>query len=461
MNGGGGFTSVRVPAQFTAKVYYKEDAYLNPVFHDDFYDDGMNLDNGFLITYDGVEYTAKDLAKYLDITILCINTGADFGNSERNIAFSMNEGNFAGQIFRNNYCLVSLSMSNPNCPFVVLCNPDIIDGGSDTAQGDYARNLQLGSPNMNMTFDGVRERFGLSNLSWGRYIDNGTSTSANASAGQQVITTNYDGASIFLNPSLTLQPFTYYGQSGVGIRTLSVVDFNNNQYEIDPYTPSDIQAKYPNSLMERLGFTFRQLANYKGFPHVLFTQKTYESAKPTTFPTYFPYPLTTNYRFDTAKNIGLSVNNHNLPMFNLSTQREYKNINLSASSDTAFAVNLPIKAETPFYLVKSDIFEGDVAFNSENGGSTENIMIICNKAYTNLDYGYSFGTQYSFKATKSFVISGIKTSILKPDLTPADIDKGTAVIYKVVSPIKYFEEQAEAEQLQNKKLSNKGGEGKK
>jgi hypothetical protein len=249
--------------------------------------------------------------------------------------------------------------------------------------------------------------------------------------------------------------------SGVGIRTLSVVDFNNNQYEIDPYTPSDIQAKYPNSLMERLGFTFRQLANYKGFPHVLFTQKTYESAKPTTFPTYFPYPLTTNYRFDTAKNIGLSVNNHNLPMFNLSTQREYKNINLSASSDTAFAVNLPIKAETPFYLVKSDIFEGDVAFNSENGGSTENIMIICNKAYTNLDYGYSFGTQYSFKATKSFVISGIKTSILKPDLTPADIDKGTAVIYKVVSPIKYFEEQAEAEQLQNKKLSNKGGEGKK
>ena len=88
-------------------------------------------------------------------------------------------------------------------------------------------------------------------------------------------------------------------------------------------------------------------------------------------------------------------------------------------------------------------------------------MIICNKAYTNLDYGYSFGTQYSFKATKSFVISGIKTSILKPDLTPADIDKGTAVIYKVVSPIKYFEKQAEAEQLQNKKLSNKGGEGKK
>ena len=98
-------------------------------------------------------------------------------------------------------------------------------------------------------------------------------------------------------------------------------------------------------------------------------------------------------------------------MFNLSTQREYLNINISANHDTCFAVNLPIKLVTPFYLVKSDIFEGDVAFNSENGGATESIMICTNKAYTSGDYAYSFGTQYSFKATKSFVITGIKTPI--------------------------------------------------
>ena len=73
-------------------------------------------------------------------------------------------------------------------------------------------------------------------------------------------------------------------------------------------------------------------------------------------------------------------------------------------------------------------------------------MICTNKAYTSGDYAYSFGTQYSFKATKSFVISGIKTAILRPDLTPAEIDDGTAVIYKVVSPVKFFQEQEEAAQ---------------
>jgi len=133
-------------------------------------------------------------------------------------------------------------------------------------------------------------------------------------------------------------------------------------------------------------------------------------------------------------------------MFDLQTQRAFYNINIQSTSDTCFAVNLPIKLVTPFYLVKSDIFEGDVAFNSENDGATESIMICTNKAYTSGDYAYSFGTQYTFKATKSFVISGIKTAILKPDLSPAEIDNGTAVIYKVVKPVKFFADLAQEQQ---------------
>ncbi len=160
---------------------------------------------------------------------------------------------------------------------------------------------------------------------------------------------------------------------------------------------------------------------------------------------------------ETALNIALSVNDSNLPMFNLSTERLYLNINISAETDTCYATQLPIKLVTPFYLIKSDIFEGEVLFNSENNGATESIMLVCNKAYTSGDYAYSFGTQYSFKATKSFVISAIKTAILKPDLTPADIDDGTAVIYKVVKPIKFFQEQEAQQQLE----ANKDGKGKK
>tara|TARA_R100000426_G_scaffold35577_1_gene28607 strand:- start:860 stop:1999 length:1140 start_codon:yes stop_codon:yes gene_type:complete len=371
---------------------------------------------------------------------------------------------FEGQVldkkgYNGSYCLVDLGLQNPLCIQNVLVNPDIVDGGSATTAADYARIMQVGAPNMNMTFDSVRNRFGISNMSWPRYLDNAGQTTANPSAGQQAITTNYNQFTIpqFQNSNIATLPYTYYSQSGIGIVTLSVIDDNDNEIQIDQFDADDIKAKFDNSILQRMGFTFRQLANWFGTnPNWWFVQKNYETVKPVTNANAFPYPLTNNLRFDTALNIGLSVNNSNLPMFNLSTQREYLNINISANHDTCFAVNLPIKLVTPFYLVKSDIFEGDVAFNSENGGATESIMICTNKAYTSGDYAYSFGTQYSFKATKSFVITGIKTAILKPDLTPAEIDEGTAVIYKVVKPVKFFELlEADQQIMQQKKSDNK------
>ena len=321
---------------------------------------------------------------------------------------------------------------------------------SDTQILDYSLRTQLGAPNLNMTFDSVRSRFGISNMSWPRYLNNqGQTGTANPSAGLTAITSNYGGwpnGTFAQNPVVATKPYTYYAQSGIGISTLSVLDFNGNPVRINQFDPEDINAKYKNSLLDRLGFTFRQLCNYNGVSTAWFVQGNYESKKAIVNANAFPYPLTNNLRFDTAVNIGLSVNNSGLPMFNLSTQREFENINIEAQSDTCFALDLPTKLITPFYLIKSDIFEGNVSFNSENDGATESIMLCCNKAYISGDYAYSFGTAYAFKATKSFVISGIKTAILKPDLTPAEVEGGTAVIYKVVKPVKFFEELAEEQQ---------------
>lgn len=441
-----------------ARVFYDETQLGGYTLPADFIAEGCTIADSALITYEGVEYTALNLAKKLDIMIRCVDTGGQ-GNGELNIAFSM----FASSTldhkgYNGDYCLIDLGLQNPFCMQNVLVNPDLIAGGSATSAGDYARILQVGAPNMNMTFDSVRNRFGIGNMSWPRYLDNTGVTSANPSAGQQAITTNYNAFPIpqFQNGSIATLPYTYYSQSGVGIVTLSVIDDNGEEVLIDQFDADDIKAKFNNSILQRMGFTFRQLANWYGTnPNWWFVQKNYETVKPVTNANAFPYPLTNNLRFDTALNIGLSVNNSNLPMFNLSTQREYFNINIQAQHDTCFAVNLPIKLVTPFYLVKSDIFEGDVAFNSENGGATESIMICTNKAYTSGDYAYSFGTQYSFKASKSFVITGIKTAILKPDLTPADIDSGTAVIYKVVKPVKFFELLEEEQQELAQKSSNK------
>ena len=152
--------------------------------------------------------------------------------------------------------------------------------------------------------------------------------------------------------------------------------------------------------------------------------------------------------------MGLSSNTSALPMFNLFNTRG-ESPEISSVSDRCYALALPRKLENPFWLIQSDIIDG-VDFNSEKtGGGKQNVVAVCNRAYLAGDFAFSFSTSYAFKATKEFVITGIKTAILNPDLTPADINDATTIIYKVVSPIPFFQQQEEAEQAQALKKAKK------
>ena len=139
-------------------------------------------------------------------------------------------------------------------------------------------------------------------------------------------------------------------------------------------------------------------------------------------------------------------------MFNLSNSRGF-NREISAVSDRCYALSLPKKLENPFWLIKSDIIDGADFSSEKTGGGKQNVLAVCNRAYLAGDFAFAFSTNYAFKATKEFVLTGVKTQILNPDLTPADIDVATTIIYKVVSPIPFFEAQAEekAEELEKKK----------
>jgi hypothetical protein len=75
-----------------------------------------------------------------------------------------------------------------------------------------------------------------------------------------------------------------------------------------------------------------------------------------------------------------------------------------------------------------------------NSGDKQSIVAVCNRAYISGNFSYSFQNSYSFVATKDFVISGIKTAVLNPNLTPATIDDKTTIIYQVQSPIPLFQE---------------------
>jgi hypothetical protein len=418
------------------------------------------IDYGYAVSdATGFSYSPVELAKKLDCMIVPVYTGTYGGVKEYCCGVITNDNVINGTVFKEcDYGVVDMGFMNANNPSVMVLAdlPNKDSPNPPTILGDYMNAIQIGSPNMNMVFDDTRGRFALSNMSWGNQLQNPTTgTTVNASAGTNAITTNYDYGALYSYHSGEKGMGYKWGQSGLGILDLSVLDDNYNQVKIDYYNPDDIKSKFKNSLLARMGFTYRQLTNRNGRSDAVFTQKTYESNRPIKGIKFFPYPLTNNLRFDTSIDEALSNNGSGgLPMFDLGTNRGFI-VNIATDSDSCYALGLPKKLENPFWLIKSDIIDG-VEFNSEKtGGGRQNVVAVCNRAYLAGDFAFSFATSYAFKATKEFVITGIKTAILNPDLTPADISDATTIIYKVVSPIPFFQQQEEAELAQKQKSVGK------
>jgi len=431
------------------KTFYQED-YYNKRFLDtnSLQQSGAFIDDIAEVTLDGQQFNAKTLSQLLDVNLVAVNTGSLFGNNEIVIGIVMakfSQSNTAGNIAINESEYGPIDLSFFRNPSVLVNNPDVADGGSDTTQGDYTGFMNIGSPEAQLLFDPTRGRFAFTNLAWANKISSGSGQTANPNAGINVISSNHDAGTTYASTKYTTPLFTKFAQSGLGLRNISVISKNNTKVEIDPYSDSDIQEKFHNSLLNRLGFKYKSLINLNGLPDVKFTNRNYDTIIPVENPNFFPYPLTTNLRFDTALSTSLSVNANGFPMYNLSAQRGVKNINVNSSPDLAFASNLPSKLVFPFWLIKTDIIDG-IEFNTANNGQNQNIMAVCNRAYISGDFAFSFATSYNFKATREFSISGIKTSILNPDLSPADVDDGTTIIYKVVSPIPLFTQQALTQQ---------------
>jgi hypothetical protein len=373
----------------------------------------------------------------------------------------MKEANITNQVFPiASYALVDFGFSRLKANALLVMNPvlsGIAPSVAPTLEIDkFCQSLNVGSPNIDMIFDGTRGRFALENMSWVNYIDSGYGSSPISTAGNSVITKNK--ASNFKNaqgqvenlPFLFFRPVPYqwlqYAQTGLGIRNVSVLTLDDEPVEIDPLDDNDIRNKYSKSLLDRLGFSYEQLTDSYGLPDAIFTQRHYQTTRKLPYTNFFPYPLTNNLEFDTAKNEGLSVNASGLPMFNPNVTRG-TNINISAESDKTYAVSLPRKLVFPYWLIQSDIITG---VNYSSNGKPQNILAICSRTYTNGDFALSPQSNYSFIATMPFVITGIKTTILNPDYTSANVEDGTCVIYKVVSPIPMFKPEEEEPKTQKK-----------
>ena len=405
---------------------------------------GVRIANDNSILFEGQIQFPQTIAQRIDANLCCVDTGTS-GNNEMNIGIIMlpGEGSGAtpatallgsGLMSFNNPILVNLQYKNPNNLTAIVINPHVLKGDLGTNPGAQAGMTNVGSPNMNMVFDATRGRFAMANMSWPVYTQ---ATTAGDAGGSQIIIANTAKTNF---GSSVNEMFLSYGQAGIGIVDLSVKSLATDEWEkIDQRNAEDIDNKYGGCLWNRLGFVYEDFINSYGQPDAIFTERHHNSAIPLPFATSFPYPLTNNSAFATSLNISLfnGTAATNLPQYGLNTSSNQPNISITAETALTYASNLPQKLEFPYWLIQSDLIEG-CQFNSENNGSEDNIMALCNRAYLAGDFAFSFAPDYKFTATKDFVVTGIKTRILNPDLSPAFINDKTAIIYKIESPIQLF-----------------------
>ena len=87
----------------------------------------------------------------------------------------------------------------------------------------------------------------------------------------------------------------------------------------------------------------------------------------------------------------------------------------------------------PYFNIHSSIISeaNSIGGGRYSVGSVLPIIAICNKYSAQGDYFFS-SSDLSFTITKKQVFSDIVTEIRNPDGTLADVDRGCAVIYKII-----------------------------
>jgi len=445
-------TECETKEEHFAQAFFNETIFNKQYIADS--DTNLILRPDYVVEYEGVNYSAKSLAKKLDIMITCVET-QPFSPTQYNIGFIMNATTITGeQYLRGNEVLVDFAFGREEANAVMVINPNIKKGGNIANKADYTRTMSIGAPDMNMVFDSTRGRFAFNNMSWASYIGNGNSSTAVPTADAQVITSNCQNKrdpelfSYLDNGVNQRNAFTKYAQSGLAINYLSVIELNGTSREIHD-NQYEMETRYKNCLLDRLGFSFNQLTDTYGQSDAIFTQKTYQSNIPINLPFMFPSPFTTNARFDTTINTSLSSNDDNLPLFDLQNSRNILNVNISSETDNAYAIRAPNKLATPYWLIQSDIVSG-ILFTA-NEGQPNSVLGVCSRSYISGNFAYSFASNLPVIATHDFVITGIKTRILNPDYTPATVDDQTAILYKVVSPNLQLEANKIAEEMAQKK----------
>ena len=133
----------------------------------------------------------------------------------------------------------------------------------------------------------------------------------------------------------------------------------------------------------------------------------------------------------------------------------YNQVNILTTSTTITATDLKKSVLRPYYTIRTNILEGASAIGGNPTGANLPIISIVDKYSAANDYFMGSPSDIQFTVTKPTMLADITTSIHDSDGSYANVDKTSAVIYKIQkikkTPIGLIQSIMEDEEKQNKK----------
>ena len=192
-----------------------------------------------------------------------------------------------------------------------------------------------------------------------------------------------------------------------------------------------------NSLLYKLGFTFKQFFPDFGLPYNWFDPSVqgktdpiniYKSTKPISTNASLIISDSANLAIQDNTNVsGYEASTKDVPTYQLGFAGGVGVSLDGTDSQAIIASNLPIKMDDAFYQIYSDIVP--TYYKSEN--QDLNIIATCMKNYIEGDYIYSFNSTYNTTVEFPLKISEITTEIRLPNGNLAPVDQKSTVIYKI------------------------------
>lgn len=249
-----------------------------------------------------------------------------------------------------------------------------------------------------------------------------------------------------------MKPYEYtfqveYNYGAGGSSTISR-DISAHNRNIQPWSIFDSQcgiyisdfgydeSQWVNGLWGVLGFSYEQFNNTLNSSNNRNSRVVNGNINTLNIPTTNSDIVSTDTRDYIVNQFGAVYFTTQLPTTStLVHEPVFPAITQNTESIKLLAQNLPRKMLRPYYCIRSDIIDEAHYVGGKTSNNTLPVVAICDKQYSGGDFYFSSESTFEFTITKKKTITNITTSIHDPNQSFANVDKDSAVIYKIQSNV--------------------------